>query len=134
MFRFKPQEMFVVALFAAGILVAGCANPEHQMASDKSGVKIACQKCYDAVVAERQQAPRSDTQFDVTVRKHMCPDCKNEVSVYRQGGMLKIKCAKCAPEGVPCDKCLPPDAPESSRQKVRRSLRGDQLPPDAPVK
>lgn len=102
-------SMLTVGLIGIGPLA--CEKPEHRMAQPKPGTKILCQKCYDEISAVRQQAPRSDTQFNVVVRTHQCPDCKSEMSIYREKGVLMVKCPRCAPKGLACDRCLPPDAP-----------------------
>jgi hypothetical protein len=43
-----------------------------------------------------------------TIERHMCPDCKGDMKIYTEDGKLKVQCSKCAPEGVACDRCLPP--------------------------
>lgn len=77
------------------------------MAEPQSGTKIACRMCYD----EMKQASlgMSGAQNPGVYKRHACEGCKTEMSVYSEDGMVKMKCAKCAPEGVACDRCLPPN-------------------------
>lgn len=93
------------------IAPAGCEGPEHRMVHPKPGTNIVCQQCYDEVNTERRTAPRLGTQYNVIVRTHMCPACGTEMSIYRESGVLMVKCARCAPAGLACDQCLPPNAP-----------------------
>lgn len=130
MIGFPKQKTFVFTIGLVGFVLAGCEQP-HRMAQPKPDTKIVCQRCYDVISTERHTPPRSDTPWDVEVSKHQCPDCKSEVNIYRKNGVLMVRCPRCAPEGLACDRCLPPDAPETPRQRVRRSLRGDR--PDAPA-
>lgn len=111
MYRFTKYSACLVAACLVGVVFAGCERPEHRMAQAKSGTRIVCQKCYDEVSTIRRQAPRSDTMFNVIVKAHQCPECKSEMSIYREKGTLKVKCQTCAPAGLDCDLCLPPDAP-----------------------
>lgn len=111
MYRFTKYSACLVAACLVGVVFAGCERPEHRMAQAKSGTRIVCQKCYDEVSTIRRQAPHSDTMFNVIVKAHQCPECKSEMSIYREKGTLKVKCQTCAPAGLDCDLCLPPDAP-----------------------
>jgi ribosomal protein L37AE/L43A len=108
-FRFSLYVVTWVGL--TNIAMSGCERPEHRTAHKRPGTKIVCQKCYDEVSTVRRQAPRSDTTFNVIVATHQCPECKSDMSIYREKGILKVKCQSCAPAGLDCDLCLPPDAP-----------------------
>lgn len=44
-----------------------------------------------------------------TVLKHRCTDCLSDMEVYQDSGTFMIKCVRCAPDGVACDKCVPSD-------------------------
>ena len=70
---------------------------------------IGCKLCYDRTVTVRRMHPKgSGLARRKRVVKHMCPDCKVDSEIYTEDGKLMMKCAKCAPEGIACDKCLPP--------------------------
>lgn len=97
----------VVALFAQALV--GCQSPQHRMVDQPAGTKIACQQCYDEL--KRVTLGASGAQNPGVYKRHACEGCKTEMSVYTENGVLKIRCAKCAPEGVACDKCLSPDKP-----------------------
>lgn len=98
---------FVIAA-SFGFAIAGCQSTQHRMAEPQSGTKIACRKCYD----EMKQASlgMSGKQSPGYYTRHACEGCRTEMSVYSEDGVLKMKCAKCVPQGVACDKCLPPDS------------------------
>jgi hypothetical protein len=67
--------------------------------------------CYDEAVRVRKLGVRGGNWTrNQVIREHMCPDCKVEMSSYTKDGVPMIKCAKCAPEGVPCSTCEPPKA------------------------
>lgn len=51
---------------------------------------------------------RGGAPYRQTHTRHDCASCKTEMSIYSENGVLMVKCAKCAPEGMACDKCLPP--------------------------
>lgn len=111
MHRFTTHAAGIVTIALIGFQGTGCEQPEHRMAQPKPDTKIMCQKCYDVVSTERHRPPRSGTPWNVVIRTHQCTDCKNEMSIYRENGVLIVKCPQCAPQGLPCDRCLPPDAP-----------------------
>lgn len=70
---------------------------------------MGCRLCYNEVktVMERLKGPNLGTPR--TVKIHKCPDCRAEMKIYvNDDGVAMVKCPKCAPEGMPCDKCLPP--------------------------
>lgn len=104
-----------VAGFAAStlFLLGGCeATGSHQVSSGPENHAMACKLCYDeaktVVTAHGKGAQWSRSQV---IRKHMCPGCNAEVVTYTEEGKPMIKCPKCAPEGVACDKCTPPKTP-----------------------
>ena len=105
--------VLVVALGGGAILLlGGCESTGgHGMAKQKDGYAMACQKCYDEVkIVRRQHLKGTEWSQRRVIRKHMCPDCKTEATIYTQDGKPMIKCSKCAPEGVACDRCMPPAA------------------------
>lgn len=98
-----------VALLAS--LLSACASDKHSMTQPTDGKVAVCRACYDEISKVRSTQPRTGITTTRTVTTHMCPDCKSELSIYTEGSTLKAKCAKCAPEGADCDRCVPkPDA------------------------
>jgi hypothetical protein len=92
-----------------GASVAGCQAEKHTMTESNHGTVIVCQECYDEVQRSWRQIGKpvpGTNQYEY--HKHMCASCASEMSIYNENGVTKVKCATCAPEGVPCDKCLPP--------------------------
>jgi len=119
----------LAALAAIGALgLAGCQTDKHAMTGAQAGVKPVCRDCYELLTQYQRWYPSryytghrfGDRYGDgynrssggeyrtVTDRVHQCQECKSEVSFYYENGIQKIKCAKCAPEGVACDMCAPP--------------------------
>ena len=92
-------------------VLSACASDKHTMTPSADGKVAVCRACYDEISKVRSMQPRTGITTTRTVTTHMCPDCKSELSIYTEGSTLKSKCAKCAPEGVDCDRCVPkPDA------------------------
>ena len=110
------KRVAILALFAtlaggAILLLSGCESTSGQkmsMASSPGEHQMTCKACYDEIKAVRQEAVKG-VRYQI-IRKHMCPDCKTETTLYSQDGVRMFKCAGCAPDGVPCDKCRPPKA------------------------
>jgi hypothetical protein len=101
------------ALVLAPLLVgcAGAGGTRHEMAAaQKADHVLGCQKCYDEIVRVRRSSAKGLqwSRYE-TIRKHMCPDCKGNMKIYTEDGKLMVKCTKCAPEGLPCDRCVPPE-------------------------
>lgn len=109
--NFRLSRCVVTWVGLTIVALSGCEKPEHRMAQKRPGTRIVCQKCFDEVSSVRRRAARSDTTFNVIVAAHQCPECKSEMSIYREKGILMVKCQTCAPAGLDCDLCLPPDAP-----------------------
>lgn len=105
------SSLRTVAVLVSGVWIGGCAAPgerrAHPVVSQPAGHPMQCRMCYDVAVRVRT-GPAKNRRYKV-VQKHQCLDCNTQVLVSTEGGELKIKCARCAPEGVPCDRCLPPD-------------------------
>lgn len=100
----------MVAGLIIGVWIGGCAAPErqaHPLASQPVGHPMQCRMCYDIAVRVLTGPPKHK-RYKV-VQRHQCSDCRTNVIVYTEAGEMKIKCSRCAPEGVPCDRCLPPD-------------------------
>ena len=88
-------------------LLSACASDKHSMTEPTDGKVAVCRACYDEISKVRSTQPRTGITTTRTIRTHMCPDCKSELSIYTEGSTLKAKCASCAPEGVDCDRCVP---------------------------
>jgi len=103
-----------IVLFAV-VLAAGCASVrsghDQLRPPPGSGRTLACRLCYDEtqrVFRFKSKVYKSRRSVYQTIKKHACPDCKTEAVFYSEDGRAYIKCAGCAPDGVPCDLCLPP--------------------------
>lgn len=100
----------MVAFMIGAIGIGGCTTPErraHPVVSHPAGHPMQCRMCYDMAVRVLT-GPSRHKRYQV-VQRHQCPECRANVVIYTQEGEMKIKCARCAPEGVPCDRCVPPD-------------------------
>lgn len=89
----------------AFMTLTGCETTKKRDAAADGGKVVSCQYCYDKAVYYMNQHGHT-----LKLTKHACPDCKTEIELYSQAGKIMMKCARCAPEGIPCDKCLPPKA------------------------
>ena len=107
---FLRNSRFIAGIMATiSAITAGCQSNKHVMTDTEPGQAVACSKCYDEIrKARRPGGPRGGLATNRRVRVHMCEDCKTEVTFYDESGTLMVKCPKCAPAGLPCDKCLPP--------------------------
>ena len=89
-------------------LLTGCATSKHDMVAAPDGKVSVCTKCYDQVRKVRSTGgPRGGLATNRTVTTHVCEECKDEMTIYTQDGVLKVRCPKCAPQGVDCDRCVP---------------------------
>jgi len=96
----------VTTFFGVGSLL-GCAN-QHEVAPAAAGQVSLCSKCYQSMrTVMDSQGRRSGPSVNRTIATHSCEDCKSEMTVYEEGGVLKVRCATCAPAGVDCDLCVP---------------------------
>lgn len=108
----KQSILFALWVSFAGganLLLSGCESTGGQkmsMAAPAGDHRIACQACYDEVKAVPVDSGKG-TRYHI-VRRHKCSGCKTETTLYTQDGVAMFKCSKCAPDGVPCDKCRPP--------------------------
>lgn len=103
------KNFLIVSMSLAFSALAACQSDKHTMVQPKDGTVIACKACYDKVYEFRQPSGSHWGSMDTqTYKHHQCPACKTETSIYTESGVTKIRCAKCAPAGVACDKCLPP--------------------------
>ena len=95
---------------------AGCSSgPRHTVTPPAApGEVTVCSKCYDEIVkAKGHGGPRGGPTAGLRTNlivKHACEECKTEMSLYYdEQGELMVRCPKCAPEGVACDLCRPPE-------------------------
>ena len=90
-----------------GFALVGCEGPKHKMVEPPAGKKTICRLCYDEI----QKVPPHPryAPMGTTIRRMRCEECNSDSSIYMEGSVMKIRCSKCAPEGMNCDKCLPPD-------------------------
>ncbi|QOJ14129.1 MAG: hypothetical protein HRU75_05560 [Planctomycetia bacterium] len=104
----NTKNTFLLLAFATALLAAGCAADKHDMVKAEAGQVSVCTKCYDQVRKVRGTGgPRGGLATNRTITTHMCEDCKNEMTIYEQDGVMKVRCPTCAPEGVDCDRCVP---------------------------
>ena len=97
------------------VLAGGCQGKRHAMTATPPGQTTVCAKCYDEIVKARGTGgPLAGLRTNKTFVKHACEDCSTEMSIYTDQNVLMVKCGKCAPEGVPCDRCVPHSTQRSS--------------------
>lgn len=97
--------------------LCGCAEQNKMGSMTKADVDdkhvIACGLCYDETKKELafiSKAPKSrGRKVYRSVRVHHCDECKTGAEFFEENGVLKFRCSRCAPAGVACDKCAPPD-------------------------
>ena len=95
------------------LVLTGCAGERpghHQHVSTEPAPprQFTCQSCYDEAVKVRTGPPKH--RYYKTIIKHHCKECEADMEVYAQDGRHMIRCGSCAPGGIPCDQCLPPNA------------------------
>lgn len=94
--------------FASVSLLQGCATSKHDVAKTDAGQVSVCTKCYEQIRKARSTGgPRGGLATNRTITTHMCEDCKKEMTIYEKDGVMMVRCAICAPEGVDCDRCVP---------------------------
>lgn len=105
------RPLLLLAAASVLLLAQGCANSKHDVAKAEAGQVSVCTKCYDQIRKARSTGgPRGGLATNRTIITHMCEDCKDEMTIYEKDGVLKVRCATCAPEGVDCDRCVPKTA------------------------
>jgi hypothetical protein len=116
-FSFKESHMkmhmncsiLLTSLVLASPVLSACQTDKHTMVEPPPGSRVVCRECYDEVYkVTYPTGSRWGTTYQETRTRHQCSSCKTEMSIYSENGVLKVKCARCAPEGLACDKCLPP--------------------------
>ncbi|MFA6043723.1 MAG: hypothetical protein WC718_01955 [Phycisphaerales bacterium] len=103
------RPFLFTALAACGLALSACQSDKHTMVEPAPDSKVVCKECYNEIykVTHSTEYLRGATYQEAHTR-HVCPDCKTEMSIYTENGVTKLKCGKCAPESLACDKCLPP--------------------------
>lgn len=131
LFPALPGGAAIIVLAAVAALgvapLAGCETDKHTMIGARGGVKPVCRECYELLTQYQRWYPSryyaghrfggpygdgytrsSGGEYrTATDRIHQCQECQSEVSFYYENGIQKIKCTKCAPEGLACDRCAP---------------------------
>lgn len=107
-----------IAVALLGVL-GGCAT-DHKMRDGGEANMTVCRECYDQAVrvwnTGRYAGARWTHAPSQRVRvEHQCASCKSTMVVHTEDGRWMIRCPTCAPDGVPCDKCLPGDVAVRSR-------------------
>lgn len=110
----KPlaRDLRILVSALCSFALASCTQPEpkvvHNVAPAERGHRLGCQLCYDEMVRVLTGSPKHRRYK--TIMRHRCADCTTDVAFYvGDDGKLMIRCARCAPEGMPCDRCLPPE-------------------------
>ena len=89
--------------------LTGCQSYQHTMSAASPFQATVCAKCYDEIVKARGTGgPLGGLRTNKMIAKSACEDCKTEMSTYTKQDVLMVKCSKCAPRGIACDRCLPP--------------------------
>lgn len=105
-----PSRTLLILAAASAMLAQGCATSKHDVAEAQAGQFSVCTKCFDQIRKVRSTGgPRGGLATNRTITTHMCEECKDEMTIYEKDGVLMVRCATCAPEGVPCDRCTPKD-------------------------
>lgn len=79
------------------------------MTAAPPGKVTVCAKCYDEIVKARGTGgPLAGLRTNKMIARHVCEECNTEMSIYTEQDVLMVKCARCAPEGIACDRCVPP--------------------------
>ena len=102
---------FALPTLAVLLFATGCATTKHDVAAAQPGQVSVCTKCYDQITKVRGSGgPRGGLATNRTIVTHQCTECKSEMTIYTEAGVLKVRCPACAPEGVECDRCTPKTA------------------------
>lgn len=94
-------------------LVAGCTRSHRMRAVGETGPTVCRECCEQAVrVWGRSVYGYAGGRWSCvpSTRVHAerrCASCDSTTVVHADDGRWAIACPACAPEGVPCDKCLP---------------------------
>ncbi|MGD9789181.1 MAG: hypothetical protein AB7Q00_07130 [Phycisphaerales bacterium] len=102
------KRLLTSSLLCGALLLSACQSDKHTMVEPKPGTRVVCKECYDEVAKVRRRSGHRGPSYTQNVAVHQCESCKSEMTIYSENGVLMVRCPVCAPEGVPCDKCLPP--------------------------
>ena len=109
MTRLILRPLVLLDISTISLALGACASDNHTMVAQKPGTTVVCQECYDQIQKVRHTTGgRFNRTYDQLHAVHQCASCRNEMSIYTEGGVTKVKCAKCAPEGLACDLCVSP--------------------------
>ena len=92
---------------AAGLALVSCDVSKHEVVETPAGKKTICRLCYDEIT-KAPPHPRYGPMGGAR-RVHKCVECDSDVTIYAENGVTRVRCAKCAPEGMECDQCQPAD-------------------------
>lgn len=109
---------FVACVFASigfAFVLTGCDGAKsaagHEVAVQTADHRMGCQKCYDEVRQVLTSHSKGAAWPKAKVfKRHACPECRGDMTIYAEDGKPMIKCPKCAPQGIACDRCLAPEA------------------------
>ena len=110
---YRTRPLRIALLAVAGTLLGaaaltGCATSKHDMVAAPDGKVSVCTKCYDTVrTVMDKQGRRFGPAVERTIITNHCDECNSDMTIYESGGVLKVRCPHCAPEGVDCDRCVP---------------------------
>lgn len=106
--------MIGVVLLAGAVGVLGGCTSTHKVRADSGTEATVCRECYDQAVKtwDGSVYGYSGARWGYVpstrvYAEHRCASCDSTMVVHTDDGRWTIKCPVCAPEGVPCDKCLP---------------------------
>lgn len=115
--RTTATRIAFVVVCAGGLLalqgLAGCRS-SHRVRAESDGKATVCRSCYDKAVEVWESGRYGGTRWGyvptprVSV-EHQCRECGTTAVVHTDDGKWMITCPTCAPAGVACDKCQPPE-------------------------
>lgn len=104
----KPRHVRSLVLassIVALVIGAGCQSAGHRMEAPPNGSTYVCNECYTAALAAQHDERGGGAKPDGVLRAFVCPCCKTDMAVYRENGLLKVRCGNCAPNGLLASKC-----------------------------
>lgn len=106
MTTFTRAHLLLAALLPIVSSLVACHSEGHAATASQPPKVAVCKSCYDQIIRARASYRRGEMPTRA-VHKHMCPDCASELTLRDEAGVLTAHCARCAPEGVACDLCIP---------------------------
>lgn len=107
------NEIALVCVALGTSALGSACRSSHRMRADTEGEHVVCRNCYDrAVEVWTSSSDLYSGRFGYSPKvrvhqEHQCPECQTTAVIYTADGRWMISCPRCAPEGVPCDRCLP---------------------------